>query len=183
MNKNKTVTVICGRFYGNNQPYYQPLAIRTGELLAKNGFTVATGGGPGQMCDVNKAAIENGGQVISIQLSANGETSCAYYTEKHLFDDLEYRQKKLLDIADAIIMLPGGLGTLYELVDILERKHFGKFPMQAPIILVDKSYYKTLDTFLTHASDVGFIEHEINDMCIFVDTPEEAIQALNKYFN
>lgn len=182
MKKNKTATVICGRFYGNNQPHYQNLAISTGKLLAEHGYTVATGGGAGQMCDVNKAAFENGAEVISIQLAVNGENSCEYFTEKHTFDELSYRQKKLLDIADAIIMLPGGLGTLYELVDILERKHFGKFPANAPIILIDKGYYEPIHQFLKNASDVGFIEHKLEEMCIFVDTPQEAMDVLNAFF-
>lgn len=182
MKKNKTITVICGRFYGNDQPRYQGIAIKTGSLLAKYGYTVATGGGSGQMCDVNKAAVEGGAEVTSIQLSVNGENTCEYFTEKRVFDDISYRQKKLLDIADGIIMLPGGLGTLYELVDILERKHFGKFPANAPIILVDKNYYKTIEEFLRNASEVGFIEHKLEEMCVCVETPEEAIELLNIFF-
>lgn len=182
MNIQKTITVICGRFYGNNQPHYQGIALKTGELLAQNKYIVATGGGPGQMCDVNKTAYEGGAQVISIQLNVNEENHCEYFTEKHAFDEIGYRQKKLLDIADGIIMLPGGLGTLYELVDILERKHFGKFPKDAPIVLIDKQYYEPIREFLHNASQVGFIEHKIEEMCIFVDTPQEAMDVLNKHF-
>ena len=108
------VTVFCGRYYGNNQEHYQANAIQVGKLLAENKYNVATGGGNGQMSDVSKGAYEAGGHVISIQLDHPSQEQGKYFTVYESYKHIDDRQRRLIELADGFIILPGGLGTSSE---------------------------------------------------------------------
>lgn len=182
MQKKHCVTVFCGRLYGNNTEYYQSLAIKTGRLLGKHKYAVATGGGSGQMNDVSQAAKMTGTDVYSIQLELPSQTQSAFYTFKESYKVIDDRQKRLITIADAYIILPGGLGTLYEFVEILLKKTLGIIDRHKPIILIDNSYYEHIEKFLVQGDMKGFFTECATDLCKVVDTPEQAIHHLNGYF-
>lgn len=175
-----TVAVFCGRNYGARKDYFQAMAIEMGTVLAQAGFAVATGGGAGMMNDVNKGAHEAGGHVHAIQIEFEEDQS-PYFTRKEMFTDLRLRQQRLLQLATGgLIVLPGGLGTLYEAVEVLTFKaKYNHHPV--PLIFVDKEFYAPIETFLQTAYREGFILKEVADLSVTVDTPAEAVPILTEF--
>lgn len=178
--KNK-IAVFCGREYGPNKEKYHRIAMDTGRLIAENGYTLATGGGPGMMSDVNQGAFEAGGHVISVQFTFNETVQSPYFSESVTFEDLRERQKYLIEHSDAGIVLPGGAGTLYEAVEILSMKRVHKIPMTFPLIFVDP-FYSLLEQFLRLQQSEGFLPFTVDESCVFASTPEDAIIKMNTFF-
>ena len=175
-----TVAVFCGRNYGTRKNYFQTMALETGKLLAEAGFAVATGGGAGMMNDVNKGAHEAGGNVTAIQIEFEEDQS-PYFSRKEMFTDLRLRQQRLLQVATAgLIVLPGGLGTLYEAIEVLTFKaKYNYHPV--PLIFVDTEFYAPVETFLNTAQKEGFILNEIADLSTTVAHPADAISVLTEF--
>jgi uncharacterized protein (TIGR00730 family) len=176
----KCITVFCGEHYGNDQKKYQKLAYNIGFALAKNGFIIATGGGPGQMSDVNHGAKDAGGKVISVQLDVRDRIQSPYFTEKFLFKDLKERQEKLINLASGLVVLPGGIGTVFEAFEILTRKRINTYPINNPVVFVDLLYYSPIRDFITKACETGFIKVPLEKFAAFVDTPKEVVSLLKK---
>ena len=176
----KTVAVFCGREYGPRKDFYQDLALSTGKLLADNGFVTATGGGPGMMSDVNEGAITANGQVISVQFGFSDGKQSPFFTTKYHYEDLRERQKFLLGLADALFVLPGGVGTLYESIEVLSMKRINKTPMDMPLIFIGNEQYQPLYTMLKHMEKEAFLPFPVDGACAFVNTPAEAIELLKK---
>lgn len=176
----KTIAVFCGRDYGPNQAIYQEMALRTGRIIVEHGFRLASGGGPGMMSDVNKGGIEAGGTVISIQYGFNKEVQSPFFTESELYDHLVERQKRLIELADGMMVLPGGLGTIYEAIQVLALKRSGEIPLEKPIIFVGDGYYKHIEQFLTMIYHERFLQIPVEQLCTFATKPEEAVDVLAK---
>lgn len=163
------------------EKYYYSLSYNTGKLLAENGFVTVTGGGPGLMDEVMRGAYENGGKTIGVRLKIPGRVHSTYVTKHLLFDALNPRQEKLLNLGDAFISLPGGIGTLYEIVAVLALKRKGEMPEGKPLILVDDFFipYKHL---MDKMQEEGFLHHNFGQYFQYVKTPEDAIKALKNFF-
>ncbi len=179
MKTDTCITVFCGRYYGNNKDHYQANALQIGKLLAENKYNVATGGGNGQMSDVSRGAFEAGGHVISIQLDHPSQEQGKYFTVYESYKIIDDRQKRLIQLADGFIILPGGLGTLYEAIEIILKKTLGIVKMDAPIVFVDKAYYQHIKAFFERGEEEKFFTEELNRLCTFVNTPEEAVAVIN----
>lgn len=177
-----TIAVFCGRDYGPNKSFYENLALQTGSLLAQNGYITTTGGGPGMMSDVNKGAMDAGGKVISVQFGFNDTIQSPYFTEKHHFEDLSERKKFLIGLAQGMIVLPGGVGTLHEAVEVLSMKRIAKIPLETPLIFIGKKYFDPLKLFLKNIEREKFIWYTVDAATTFVDTPKEAISFLKTFF-
>jgi uncharacterized protein (TIGR00730 family) len=108
--------------------------------LAKEGYVTVTGGGPGFMNEVMRGAYENKGETIGICLNIEGRIHSPFLTQKEVFDNLMERQKRLLDLAHAFVALPGGIGTLYEIVEVLALKRKKEIPSDKPLILISDFY-------------------------------------------
>ncbi len=163
------------------EPYYFNVAYQTGKLLAEAGFVVLTGGGPGMMNETLRGAFENGGETIGIMLELEGIQHSPYFTEKYLFNKLGPRQDKLIQMADAYITLPGGMGTLFETIEILTLKNVKELPIDKPLILVD-DYYKDLDALFSKIVKEGFIREDVNTNFNLVSCPEDAVKILQEAF-
>lgn len=169
-------------FAGNDclvekQNYYFSLAYKTGALLAQNGFTTVSGGGPGLMDESMRGAFQNGGKTIAVCLEVEGRKQTKFASEKLIFKVLNERQNKLINFGDAFIALPGGVGTLYEIFAILALKRKGEILNNRPMILVD-SYFDLLIPFLNKMMKEGFIDNSLNNHYKFVSTAEEAIAII-----
>lgn len=174
------ITVFCGRYYGNNKDNYQASAKLVGKLLAESGYNVATGGGNGQMSDVSQGAHEAGGHVISIQLDHPSQEQNVYFTVHEAYQHIDDRQARLIELADGFIILPGGLGTLYEAVEIILKKTLGLIKMETPIVFINKAYYQHIKEFFIRGEEEKFFTEPLEKLCIFVDTAEEAVAYINK---
>jgi uncharacterized protein (TIGR00730 family) len=154
----RSICVFCGASSGND-PRYAAAAAATGERLANRGIRLVFGGGRrGLMGAVADAALAAGGEVIGVipQGLVDRELAHTGLTELRIVATLHERKAFMAELADAFIALPGGLGTLEELAEVLS---WAQLELHAkPIGLLDVgSYFEALDAFLDHALAEGFV--------------------------
>ncbi len=156
-------------------------AERIGELLAQNGFSIITGGGPGVMEAANKGASKVGGKSIGLNIELPLEQKPNPYANITLrFRYFFVRKVMFVKYAVAYIILPGGFGTLDELfesVTLIQTNKIKPFP----VILVGSEYWRGLLDWLR---DVVLKEGKISpsDLEIFslIDDPEEVLKTIKK---
>ncbi len=154
----RSLCVYCGASIGLD-PQYAQLAQEFGHLLASKGITLVYGGGRlGLMGILADAVLAGGGQVIGIIPAALCEKELAHQglTELHIVADMHERKAMMAAKADAFVALPGGLGTLEELFEMLTWLQLG-LHQKAVGILNMKHFYDGMLAFLTHSSSQGFI--------------------------
>jgi uncharacterized protein (TIGR00730 family) len=156
-------------------------AEQIGKLLAENGFTVITGGGPGAMEAANKGAFSAGGKSIGLNIELPLEQKPNPYTNITLnFRYFFVRKVMFVKYAVAYIILPGGFGTMDELLEsitLIQTKKIKPFP----VILVGSNYW---GGFLDWIKEVVLKEGKITpadlDILQLIDEPAEVIRAINK---
>jgi len=156
-------------------------AERIGQLLAENGFSVITGGGPGVMEAANKGASAAGGKSIGLNIQLPLEQKPNPYANITLsFRYFFVRKVMFVKYGVAYIILPGGLGTmdeLFESVTLIQTHKIKPFP----VILVGSNYWKGL---LDWIKGVVLKEGKISpsDLEIFqlIDEPEEIVRTIKK---
>lgn len=142
----KTVTIFGSARTPESSPYYQK-ARELGAMLAKAGYAVVTGGGPGIMEAANRGTKEAGGDSIGFNIVLPHEQSLNdYTTDSYAFDHFAPRKIVMTMMADAYIYFPGGFGTMDELSEILTLTQTQKIS-QAPIILFDRKFWTKWDDF------------------------------------
>jgi hypothetical protein len=160
---------------------YGMAAAKLGSLLAKAGIEVVFGGGGiGLMGKMADAVLENGGKITGVLPSFMKEEGWGHLglNEMIITGDMSERKKKMFSMSDAVIALPGGIGTLEELTEAITLKQLSLF--SGPIIILNTlGYYKSLIKFIEHMIDNHFMRFEHKGIWEIVNTPEEAIKALN----
>lgn len=142
-----TVTVFGSARFTEDNPYYQQ-ARELGGKLAQNGFTVITGGGAGIMEAANRGAFEAGGNSIGFNIALPHEQQLnPYVTETMAFQHFYARKVMLVFTAGALVVFPGGFGTLDEMFEVLTLVQTHK-TTRVPIILVGTEFWKPLDEFI-----------------------------------
>src|SRR4051812_42450332 len=127
-------------FAGNDcieklRAYYYAVAYSTGKLLAESGLTVVTGAGGGLMNEALRGAHEAGGKTIGIGLNIGERKQSDFAKDITLFDKLHPRQDKMIALGDAYVALPGGVGTLFEVLNIIALKRIAEMPAGKPLVL------------------------------------------------
>ena len=183
MNKAKKRVVV---FAGNEcrkdkENYYYNVAYDTGKLLARSGYVTVTGGGPGLMNEVCRGAVENGGETFGICLTVVGRINSKYLTRQELFHHLNPRQERLLNLGDAFIAIPGGIGTHYEIFAVVALKRKLDIPVAKPMILVD-GFFDPFTQLMEHIYKNGFAAMDVKKLYTIVKNPAEAIEILSKIF-
>ncbi len=177
---NKKIVVFAGNeCKKEKEKYYFPLAYQTGKLLAGAGFVIVSGGGPGLMDQVSRGAFEAKGETIGICIDLPGRIQSKFLTSQMIFDKLIPRQEKLISLGDGFLALPGGIGTLFEIAEILALKRKKDIPPDCPMILID-GYYNKLEPFFEKMQQEGFTNYDFPSLYALVNSPEGAIEALNK---
>jgi len=169
------VTVFGSARLGEDDPAY-PLALRIGELLAKAGFTVMTGGGPGLMEAANRGAREAGGRCVGCNIELPHEQlPNAYLDQVVSFRHFFIRKVMLVKYSYGFIALPGGFGTFDEVFEAATLIQTGKIA-DFPIVLVGTDFWGPLvgvlrdELVARHTIASGDLEH------LFVtDDPLEAV--------
>jgi len=180
--KIQSVCVYCGSRKGN-KPYYEALAQNMGHLIASHNMHLVYGAGSiGLMGTVARAASEKGADVIGIipeHLDAVEITQDGL-AELHITDDMHERKKMMFDRSDAFIVLPGGLGTLDETMEMMTWAQLSLH--KKPIVLVNyKDFWTPLVELIKHVVDDGFANPDHADLIKVVTTAEEAIEYLATY--
>jgi len=184
MVKLEAVVVFCGSGEGND-PIYMAEAEKMGAILAQNNIKLIYGaGGKGLMGAVAKGALDNNGYVIGATVRTLYEIEQADLVDTaiqkfEVWDKMSNRKVSMTKQTDAICVLPGGLGTLDELFEVLVLRQIQI--SDKPIIVVNiNGFYNPLMTMLRQMSDAGFIKpHQLNLMR-FVDTVEDVLPAIRE---
>lgn len=178
----QSVCVYCGSRMGNKS-YYEELAKNLGHLIAENDMQLVYGAGSiGLMGTVARAATESGANVVGVipeHLDAV-EITQSGLTELHVTDNMHERKKLMFDRSDAFIVLPGGLGTLDETMEMMTWAQLSLH--KKPIVLVNyKDFWTPLVELISHVVDDGFADEAHGDLIYTVETAEEAIEYLRSY--
>jgi uncharacterized protein (TIGR00730 family) len=173
----KRVAIYCGSRPGN-QPEYATEAARLATSLAHNGIEIVYGGScAGLMGIVADAALAAGGKVTGVMPDnlAQRERTHDGLTRVHFVANMHERKAMMADLADAFIALPGGIGTLDELVEVWCWSGLGSH--SKPCICYDvNQYWQPLFQLLQHFSQEGFSWN--NNLPDRVSTPEELLTLL-----
>ncbi len=154
----RSVCVFCGASAGND-PRYAAAAAGVGKTLAARGIQLVFGGGHrGLMGLVADAALAAGGRVVGVIPRGLVDRELAHpgVSELVIVDTLHERKARMSELADAFLALPGGLGTLEELAEVLS---WAQLDLHAkPIGLLDvNDYFDRFGAFLDHAVAEGFV--------------------------
>jgi uncharacterized protein (TIGR00730 family) len=161
-------------------PVYLQAAKDTGRLIAEKGFTCINGAGKtGLMAHVTDAVLENGGQVIGVipQFMVDNRWHHPDLTECIVTPDLHTRKQLMAQRADACIALPGGVGTLEELLEIITWKQLG-LHAKPIVILNTNAYFDPLLHMLAKAEAEHFMHHSHAPLWTVAATPAEAINQV-----
>jgi uncharacterized protein (TIGR00730 family) len=175
----RTVCVYCASSRSAH-PDYRAAARRLGEVLAQQGVSIVYGGGAvGSMGALADGALSCGGRVIGIlpRFMAELEWGHKGLTDLQLVEDLRTRKHRMLTLSQAAIALPGGSGTLEELLEAITFKRLGLY--LNPILLVNtRGFFAPLLEQLERAVEERFMDQRHLLMWQVVATPEEVPAAL-----
>ncbi len=157
----------------------EEIALRLGEL----GFSIITGGGPGVMEAANKGALKAGVASIGLNIELPEEQVCNAYTTKSItFNHFFVRKVMLVKYAAAFVIMPGGLGTLDELTEVLTLMQTHKIK-PFPVVLFDSKYWKGfLDWLRISVLTRDFISEDDFSLLRVCDSPDEVIEAVQKWY-
>ena len=159
---------------------YRAAAYRLGEVLAAAGIGIIYGGGAvGSMGALADGALAHGGRVTGIlpRFMADLEWGHPRVTDLQLVEDMRTRKHVMLTMSQAAIALPGGSGTLEELLEAITLKRLGLY--LNPIVLVNtRGFFAPLLTLLERAVEERFMDTRHLAMWQVVDTPDEVPAAL-----
>ena len=168
-----------------DNPYYS-LAERIAKRITDLGFGVITGGGPGIMEAGNKGAHDNGGTSVGLNIELPFEQHSNPYIDKQNSIDFDYffvRKVMFVKYAQGFVVMPGGFGTLdelFEAITLIQTKKVDKFP----IILVGRNYWQGLYDWIKNTlADQGSISPEDLQLIELVDTEDEVVQILTKFYD
>lgn len=145
-------------------------------------FVVCSGGGPGIMEASNRGAYESGGESIGLNISLPFEQAPNPYITPYLNFEFHYffmRKYWFMYFAKALIVFPGGFGTLDEMMELLTLVQTKKILKPMPILLYGEEYWSKIINFQAMV-DAGMISEEDLNLFHFVNTPEEAFALLTR---
>ena len=158
MNKIKTVCVYCGSGPGTN-PRFVEAAIGLGKVLAENGIRLVYGGGSiGLMGAVATSVLDHGGSVTGVipDFLTARENALTRVQEMIVTSGMHERKRLMFERSDAFVALPGGIGTLEELVEQLTWQQLGRHTKPVLLANID-SFWEPLLTLLAHMRATQFI--------------------------
>lgn len=167
----KRLAVYCGASQGN-QPVYQEQAKKLGEWLVDQGYGLVYGGGDvGLMGLIADTVLEQGGEVIGVMPSFLVEREIAHpkLTQLIIVEDMHERKKKMMDLADCYVALPGGPGTLEEISEAISWARVGEHANPC-VLLNTAGYYDLLADFFDKMVTEGFLSAEDRGNILITDS-------------
>ncbi len=172
-----SVCVFCGTAAGNH-PHYAEAARDIARLLARKGCRIIFGGGKiGLMGVVAEAAHAAGGYVIGISTKLLEEREIVYrgLSELHVVESIHERKVMMTGLADEVLVLPGGYGTLDELFEVLTLQQLRIHDKPCGLFNIN-GYFDALIAYLDHATAEGFLPPAYRNM-VAVDADAQALLA------
>jgi uncharacterized protein (TIGR00730 family) len=174
------VTVFGSARFREDHPYYA-LARSVGQMLARMGFTVMTGGGPGIMEAANRGAKDEGGTSVGCNIVLPQEQKINAYLDRWVtFRYFFVRKVMLVKYSYAFVVMPGGIGTmdeLFEAVTLIQTRKIESFP----VVLIGREYWRPLVDFLDEMVHVGTIAAKDLELLLFTDSLDEARDHIEKH--
>jgi len=178
----KAVCVYCGSSPGRDVAYVEA-GERLGHALAASGLTLIYGGGThGVMGAVARGTLNNGGKVGAIipRFLTNWETTTdalKMFEDLTITDTMHERKHRMFERSDAFVALPGGIGTVEEIVEIMTWAQLGQH--RKPMVLVNiKDFWAPMMAMLDHIRSAGFLHRDHLLQPIVVDRAEDVIPAI-----
>ena len=179
MSKIKTICVYCGSGPGTN-PRFIEAAIALGRAIAENGIRLVYGGGSvGMMGAVASAVLDHGGAVTGIipEFLRRSENALSRVQEMIVTPDMHERKRLMFERSDAFVALPGGIGTLEELVEQLTWKQLGRH--EKPVLLANiDHFWEPLLSLLSHMRATQFIRSGLSVEVLKAERVEDILPRL-----
>jgi uncharacterized protein (TIGR00730 family) len=179
VNQIETVCVYCGSGPGNN-PRFVEAAIALGKVFAENDIRLVYGGGSiGLMGAVAKSTLNHGGKVTGIipDFLRARENALTTVQEMIVTPDMHERKRLMFERSDAFIALPGGIGTLEELVEQLTWQQLGRH--SKPVLLANiNNFWEPLLSLLAHMRATEFIRQTLPLDVLIADRVEDILPRL-----
>lgn len=174
-----SVTVYCASSTQIDECYFEA-ARRLGMLLAQKEIRIINGAGSmGLMATVSDAALDAGGKVMGVIPSFMVEQGWHHQqlSELRITDTMHERKQLMADLSEGVVALPGGCGTLEELLEIITWKQLGLY-IHPIVILNTNGYFDALIKQLDHAVDEHFMRQQHKAIWQVASTPDEAVELL-----
>src|SRR5687768_17117326 len=164
-------------------PYYKS-AEEIARRLADAGFAVISGGGPGIMEAVNKGAYESASPSVGLNIELPHEQGAnAFQDVSHTFQHFFARKVMFVKLSAAFVMMPGGFGTMDELMEVLTLVQTGKI-RRVPIILVNSAFWSgLLDWVRGQLLQDGMIGVEDPSLMQVIDDPQQVVDAIFDHYH
>ncbi len=178
----KRLCVYCGSSPGKS-PEYVEVAKQLGREMAMRGLELVYGGASiGIMRTIADAVLNNGGKVTGVipQVLVDKEVAHHHLSELIIVNSMHERKALMADLADGFIALPGGLGTLEELFEILTWAQLGLHRKPCALLNVE-NYYDALIAFLDHSVIEAFVQEKHRSMLLVETHPSALIDKLITY--
>jgi hypothetical protein len=179
-NKIKKICVYCGSGPGTD-PAFIAAAREFGEILAKNGIGLVYGGGSvGMMGEIADAVLKHGGDVTGIIPQFLVQREHAKRIDKLIITrDMHERKRKMFELADAFVAMPGGVGTLEELVEQLTWVQLGRH--KKPVLIANiKKFWDPLCALLDHMKQLEFIRGDLAFTLLVADQVADILPKLQQ---
>lgn len=168
------IVVYCGSSTGANRRFTE-CACELGEWIARNGHALVYGGSSvGLMGTVSKAVMDAGGEVYGVEPRFFIEAGVAQHdlTRLYVAEDMSQRKAKMIELGDAFVAMPGGVGTLEEISEIFSRIRLGLGPAECFLLDIDE-YYAPLKALLLRMEAQGFLSGKEIESIRFPASVEE----------
>lgn len=178
----KSICVFCGSSPGSTTDYVEAARL-LGTTLAKRNITLVYGGAKvGLMGQLAKSCIESGGKVIGIIPTHLAEKEVAFegISELMVVNSMHERKSKMAELSDGFIALPGGMGTLEELCEILTWAQLDLHQKPCGILNIN-GYYDLLMQFIDHSVEQKFMEKEHREMIQIDQNPGSLLDKFEVY--
>ncbi len=177
----KSICVFCGASEGNHSAF-RAAAEDLGRLMAENNIRLVFGGGHvGMMGAVADAVLSNRGEAVGVipEFLCDRELAHKGLTELHIVDSMHTRKRMMFDLSEAFIALPGGLGTLEEVFEMITWRRLEQHAK--PIILINTNdYWQPFDALVRNVVENGFAHANAQSHFYAVPDPSGAIDLLLK---
>ncbi len=175
----RTVCVYCGSS-GGSDPVYEAAARTFGAMLAAEGIgLIYGGGGRGMMGTLARGVLDGGGHVTGIipDFLTDSDVTLREAQEHVVVPDMHTRKRLMFERADAFVALPGGIGTLEELVEQMTWVQLARHTK--PVLIADiGGFWRPLLALLDHMRESGFINAETAVRTTVVDHAADIVPAL-----
>lgn len=176
----RSICVYCGSANGSD-PVFTEEAVALGTAMAKSGIRLIYGGGSiGLMGATARAVLEAGGEVTGIipDFLKQRESLLKDVQETIIVPDMHTRKRLMFERADAFVALPGGIGTLEELVEQLTWAQLGRH--RKPILILDsQGFWRPLLSLFAHMNLAGFIRPGLDIAYLVAEKAQDVVPMLN----